>query len=89
MDSQNMTAGDYTINFTLHDDQYTFFLENYFDETNPIPLLLQLKLFLQGQIDEKLDKLNAILNPDIKDRVDPLKLKVALIEYSFDNGDLI
>ena len=53
-DVKTITAGDYTVEFNLDEDMYDYFLQNYFDLTNPITECAQFKLFVQIELEKRL-----------------------------------
>ena len=49
-DLKTITAGDYTVEFDISPAFYKEFEDKYLDKTNPIPEIMQLKLYLKDEL---------------------------------------
>lgn len=54
-DVKTITAGDYTVEFDLEEEIYEEFLDNYFDKTNPMGEVSQFKLYVQLELEKRLN----------------------------------
>jgi hypothetical protein len=56
-DVDTITAGDYSVCFDLAEESYEIFKENFNDENNPMSENVQFKLYLQMELEERLNKM--------------------------------
>ena len=57
-DVRTITAGDYTVTFDLEQKTYDKFKNKYFDETNPMSENAQFKLYLQLELEERINAMD-------------------------------
>lgn len=56
-DVKTITAGDYTVEFDIEEAIYTEFKRNYYDPTNPMGEIQQFKLYVQIELEKRLNEL--------------------------------
>lgn len=54
-DVKTLTAGDYTIEFPLEAEAYKNWKKKFYDETNPMCENAQFKLYLQNEIEDRIN----------------------------------
>jgi hypothetical protein len=85
-----VTAGDYSVNFEITHNQFEFFKNVYYQESNPVPQLLQFKHMIRFELDKRLTKLNSLMMYEDPNRnVDRDDLNIAITSFTFENGNLI
>lgn len=57
-DLKTITAGDYTIEFPITSKMFTFFEINYYDPSNPIPKVAQLRYFIKDELETRFSEIN-------------------------------
>jgi len=57
-DVDTITAGDYTVCFDLEEDTYKKFSDVYADELNPMCENAQFKLYLQNELESRINAMN-------------------------------
>ena len=82
---KTITAGDYTVEFDLEEEIYDEFLDNYFDKTNPMGEVSQFKLYVQLELERRL---NDFPNQGV-DGPQDYYIKIAQITFAFDNALII
>lgn len=88
-DVKTITAGDYTIEFELNKSQYNYFMKNYFDETNPMGEVAQLKLYIQNELKKRFNEMDS-MGLEGTDEDNMIKeIKIAQITFAYDNAEVI
>jgi len=84
-DVKTITAGDYTVEFDLSEEIYEEFKKNYYDPTNPIGEISQFKLYIQLELEKRLNAFpnNGVDGPGEQD------IKIAQITLAFNNSKVI
>ena len=86
-DYKLLTAADYTIEFFVTHGMWEHFLENYFDENNPISEIGQFRLYIINVFEERIKNLPACypeIYPDDYDN--PYEPKVAMVNFAYNNS---
>lgn len=86
-DLNTITAGDYTVEFDISPKFYATFVEQYLDKSNPIPEVMQLKLFLKSELERRLTQMPAQGLDGPEGDVAPVK--IATLALAFDNAQVI
>lgn len=86
-DVKTITAGDYTIEFDIDEEAYERWQKKYYDEGNPISEVSQFKLYLQNELEKRI---NAMPDQgyDPSDEQDYEK-KCAQITFAFNNAVIV
>lgn len=84
-DVKTITAGDYTVEFDLEDEQYEYWKEKYFDPTNPISETAQFKLYVQFELEKRISAMEDLGFEEDKDA----PVKIAQITFAYYNGEVI
>jgi hypothetical protein len=84
-DVKTITAGDYTVEFDIEEAIYEEFKLNYYDPTNPMGEINQFKLYVQLELEKRLNEFpsNGVDGPGEQD------IKIAQITFAFDNSKVI
>lgn len=82
-DVKTVTAGDYTIEFVIDRDMYKRFLEQYYNEANPLPEIAQFRTFVKDELETRLTSMPSA-GMDDSDQI-----KIAMITFAFDNAKVI
>lgn len=90
-DVKSITAGDYSVEFDLDVKTYDYFKNTYYDETNPMSENLQFKLYIQNDLEDRIN------HPDFPDQgyddgdedAQNSRKKIAQITFAYENGWLI
>lgn len=56
-DINTISAGDYSVEFDINKDFYEEFEKKYLDKTNPVPEIMQLKLYIKDELERRLTDL--------------------------------
>jgi len=86
-DVNTITAGDYSVEFDLEEKTYTNFKEKYYDEANPMPENAQFKLYVQDEIEERINNLPDQGYDEPEER--HLRKKIAQITFAYENTKII
>ena len=86
-DVKTITAGDYTIEFDIKEESYERWSKTYLDKQNPISEVAQFKIYLQNELERRI---NAFPDQgyDPEDERDYEK-KIAQITFAYDNGEVV
>ena len=84
-DVKTITAGDYTVEFDIGEKIHKEFMMNYFDPTNPMGEINQFKLYVQLELEQRL---NDFPNSGV-DGPEEQVIKIAQITFAFDNSKVI
>jgi hypothetical protein len=90
-DVKSITAGDYSVEFDLDVSTYDKFKDLYFDKTNPMSENSQFKLYIQNELEDRLN------DPEFPDQgyddgdeaAQQSRKKIAQITFAYENGALI
>lgn len=55
-DVKTITAGDYTVEFDIEETIFKEFITNYYDPTNPMGEINQFKLYVQLELEKRLNE---------------------------------
>ena len=89
-DYKLLTSADYTVEFTVTPSMWQVFLDNQFDENNPISEIGQFRLYVIYEFEERLKNLPAVypeIYPDDDDK--PYQPKVAMVNFAYNNSQII
>jgi hypothetical protein len=86
-DVDTITAGDYSCTFDLEKDTYLKFTEHYYDCKNPMCENAQFKLYLQLELEERINKMPVQGFREPEERNQPIK--IAQITFAYENGWII
>jgi len=84
-DVKTITAGDYTVEFDIDEEIYAEFQQNYLDPTNPMGEIQQFKLYIQLELEKRLNQFpnNGVDGPGEQN------IKIAQITLAFNNAKVI
>ena len=86
-DVKTITAGDYTIEFDIEEDAYERWKKTYYDETNPIAEVAQFKIYLQNDLERRINEMPD-QQYDEPDQRDYWK-KIAQITFAYSNAEVV
>lgn len=88
-DVKTITAGDYTIEFELNKKHYEYFVKNYYDETNPMGEVSQLKLYIQNELSKRFNEMTHMGLEGTAEEDMKKKVSIAQITFAYDNAEVI
>jgi len=83
-DLDTITAGDYTVEFPISDNQYSYFVDKFLDEKNPISEIGQFRLYIKFEMETRLSQI-ACDDHRTKDDI----IKVGVVTCAYDNPEII
>jgi hypothetical protein len=83
-DVKTITAGDYTMEFDIKIEQYHTFKEKYFDHRNPISEIAQFKLYVQNELEKRIDQISDRGYEEVA-AGEKHHIKIAQITFAFHN----
>ena len=86
-DVRTITAGDYSVEFDLEVETYDNFKEKYFDENNPMSENSQFKLYLQNELEKRINAMDDLGYREVDQREE--LIKIAQITFAYENGEII
>ena len=86
-DVDTITAGDYSVCFDLEEEAYERFKETYYDEQNPMCENAQFKLYLQNELERRINNMADQGFREEEFRDDPIL--IAQITFAYENGWII
>ena len=88
-DVKTITAGDYTLEFELNKKHFDHFIKNYYDDTNPMGEVAQLKLYIQLELEKRFNEMDSLgLDGPAEDDMTK-KVEIAQITFAYDNAEVI
>lgn len=87
-DVKTITAGDYTMEFDINIDQYHTFKKLYFDHRNPISEIAQFKLYVQSELEKRIDQISDRGYEEVA-AGEKHHIKIAQITFAFHNEKVI
>lgn len=87
-DVKTVTAGDYTVEFKVSIELYQKFLQQFYDETNPISENNQFKLYVKDEFERRLN-LFPDQGLDVDENGNETYVEVAMVTCAFNNAKII
>jgi hypothetical protein len=86
-DVNTITAGDYSVEFDLEQKTYENFLEKYYDKENPMSENAQFKLYVQDELEARINAMpdQGYDEPHLRD----VPKKIAQITFAYENTKII
>ena len=78
-DLKTVTAGDYTVELDIKEKSYQHFLQVFYDASNPMPEVMQFRMFLKDELETRIKAMN-----------DPKHdISIAMITFAYNNKQVI
>lgn len=88
-DIKTITAGDFTVEFDIHEDFFHNFEKDYYDKTNPMDEISQFKLFIQTELEKRIQAMPDLGFQEQKIGEPEHPIKIAQITFAYHNAQII